>query len=82
MKQVNVARSVTNTALVIGFVVGVGTINPNNTIPIPKSKNFDRMKDNLDVFDFEISKEDMKTLNEMPYLGGSGLDSDTVTLFG
>ena len=54
----------------------------NNTIPIPKSKNYDRMKDNLDVFDFEISDEDMKTLNEMPYLGGSGLDSDTVTLFG
>ena len=54
----------------------------NGVLPIPKSKDKDRMKQNLDVFDFEISKEDMKTLNEMPYVGGSGLDSDTVTLFG
>lgn len=54
----------------------------NNVLPIPKSKNEDRMKQNLDVFDFEISEEDMKTLNEMPYVGGSGLDSDTITLFG
>lgn len=54
----------------------------NGVLPIPKSKDKGRMKQNLDVFDFEISKEDMKTLNEMPYVGGSGLDSDTITLFG
>ena len=54
----------------------------NEVLPIPKSKNVDRMKMNLDVFDFEISEEDMKVLNDMPYIGGSGLDSDTITLFG
>jgi diketogulonate reductase-like aldo/keto reductase len=54
----------------------------NNVLPIPKSKDKDRMKNNLDVDSFTISDEDMKLLNEMPYLGGSGLDSDTVTLFG
>lgn len=54
----------------------------NNVLPIPKSKDKQRMKENLETNDFVISDEDMKLLNEMPYLGGSGLDSDTVTLFG
>ncbi len=54
----------------------------NGVLPLPKSKNLERMKNNLNVFDFEISSEDMKLLNEMPYLGGSGLDSETITLFG
>ena len=54
----------------------------NDVLPIPRSKNIDRINSNFDVFDFEISDSDMKTLNEMPYIGGSGLDSDTLTLFG
>ena len=54
----------------------------NGVLPLPKSKNLERMKDNIDVFDFEISKDDMKKLNEMPYVGGSGLDSESITLFG
>ena len=54
----------------------------NGVLPIPKSKDVDRMKDNLNVFNFNISEEDMELLNNMPYLGGSGLDSDTITLFG
>lgn len=53
----------------------------NGVLPIPKTKNIERMKSNLDVFDFEISNEDMKYLNNLPYLGGSGLDSETITLF-
>lgn len=53
----------------------------NNVLPIPKTKVPERMKSNLNVFDFEISKEDMEYLNNLPYLGGSGLDSETITLF-
>ena len=53
----------------------------NNVIPIPKSKNYERMNENINIFNFEISKEDMDYLNNLPYLGGSGLDSDTLTLF-
>ena len=34
-------------------------------IPIPKSSNKDRIKDNIDVFDFEICSEDMKRINEL-----------------
>lgn len=54
----------------------------NGVLPIPKTKDVDRMKSNLDVFNFEISAEDMQYLNNLPYLGGSGLDSETITLFG
>ena len=34
-------------------------------IPIPKSKNEQRLQHNIDVFDFEITKEDMEELNHM-----------------
>lgn len=32
-------------------------------IPIPKSSNEDRIKENIDIFDFEISSEDMKYID-------------------
>lgn len=53
----------------------------NDVLPLVKSKNEDRMKMNLQLDHFTISDEDMKYLNELPYIGGSGLDSDTITLF-
>lgn len=52
----------------------------NDVLPIPKSKDPERMRKNLTI-DFEISTEDMKILNDMPYMYGSGLDSETLTLF-
>ena len=50
----------------------------NGTLPLPKSVNEERIIANADIFDFEISKEDMATINNMPYAGGSGHDPDTV----
>ncbi|MGN1400160.1 MAG: aldo/keto reductase [Bacillus sp. (in: firmicutes)] len=50
----------------------------NDVLPLPKSVTPSRITENADVFDFEISAEDMKTINEMPYFGGSGLDPDNV----
>lgn len=53
----------------------------NDVVPIVKSKNKDRMLINLKSENFKISKEDMKELNNLPYIGGSGLNSETLTLF-
>lgn len=50
----------------------------NNVLPLPKSVTPERIIDNLKVFDFEISQDDMETINNMPYIGGSGLNPDTV----
>ena len=34
-------------------------------IPIPKSSNKNRIKENIDIFDFEISNEDMNLINSL-----------------
>lgn len=51
----------------------------NEILPLPKSVTPSRIKENINVFDFEISDADMQTVNSMPYFGGSGLNPDTVT---
>lgn len=53
----------------------------NNVLPLPKSKTKERMIENLDIDSFTISDDDMDLINSMEYIGGSGLDSDTLTLF-
>ncbi len=49
----------------------------NNVLPLPKSSGIERMQSNLDVFDFEISKEDISRLLTMPQTGWSGHLPDT-----
>ncbi len=44
--------------------------------PIPKASVSERMKDNMNVFNFEISKEDMHRLNTIPQIGWSGEHPD------
>lgn len=50
----------------------------NGVLPLPKSVNLERIKENSSVFDFEISEEDMKIINKMPFCGGSPLHPDTI----
>ena len=43
-----------------------------NVLPLPKSSSVERMKMNQEVFDFQISEEDMYRLLTMPQTGWSG----------
>ena len=45
-------------------------------VPLPKSSAMERMKQNQDVFGFEITEEDMYRLGTMPQTGWSGLHPD------
>jgi len=49
----------------------------NGVLPLPKSVTPSRIKENADVFSFEISAADMAEINAMEYFAGSGLDPDT-----
>lgn len=46
----------------------------NNVVPLPKTTNWNRMLENKDVFDFTISDEDMKFINNMEFFAGSDMD--------
>lgn len=43
---------------------------------IPKTTNKNRLLENISVFDFEISPEDMKLIDGIEYCGGVGLDPE------
>lgn len=49
----------------------------NEIIPLVKSSNIERMKQNLDIFDFELSKEDMHFIDNMEFFAGSTMDPKT-----
>ena len=53
----------------------------NGVTPIVKSSNQERMRSNL-ALDFVLSEDDMAYLDQLPYMGSSGLDSEEMTLFG
>ncbi len=46
----------------------------NDVVPLPKTTNWNRMLENKDVFDFTISDEDMKFINNMEFFAGSDMD--------
>jgi diketogulonate reductase-like aldo/keto reductase len=48
----------------------------NGVLPVSKSVNPERIKENAAVFDFELSNEDMAVINALPNFGGSGNNPD------
>lgn len=49
----------------------------NEVIPLPKSENEERMKQNLELFDFQISNKDMDTINNMECFARSNMDPNS-----
>lgn len=47
-------------------------------LPLPKSVHEDRMIQNKDIFDFELSDDDMQKISLLPNLGGQCADPDAV----
>lgn len=50
----------------------------HDVLPLPKSVTPSRIQENSNVFDFEISAEDMQRIDALENFGGSGLDPDEV----
>lgn len=48
-------------------------------MPIPKATELHHQRENLEVFDFELTPEEMDELTNMPQAAFSGLHPDTVT---
>lgn len=48
----------------------------NGIVPLPKASSRERMRENMNLFDFEISDEDMKRINTIPQVGWSGEHPD------
>ncbi len=50
----------------------------NGLLPLPKSITPSRIEENFDVFDFEISKEDIQVIDNIEFCGGLALNPDTI----
>ena len=47
-------------------------------VVIPKSRNPERMAENLDVFDFELSDDDLAAIATLSHGPDAGVDSDRI----
>ncbi len=65
----------TNAALLLRY------LNQRGIPVIPKSSSKERMKDNLDIFGFNISEDDMSYLSCLPERGWSGEHPEKISTF-
>ena len=51
-------------------------------VVIPKASATQRILENIDLFSFELTDDEMIAIDNIEYCGGLGFDSDEVTQFG
>ncbi len=76
IKDIAVNHKKTPAQICLRYVIEKGAI------PIPKTANIDRLKENIDVFDFNLKEEEIEKIDILPFMGGLNIDPDTVTEFG
>lgn len=54
-------------------------LTQKDIVPLPKSFNENRMRENAVIPDFRLSEEDMAWIDAMPYFDGSGEDPDKIS---
>ncbi|MDE6536590.1 MAG: aldo/keto reductase [Muribaculaceae bacterium] len=47
-------------------------------VPIPKSSNPERMRENMDIFDFSLSEREMSDIDGLAQFGNSGLSPENI----
>ena len=51
-------------------------------VVIPKTTSKERLKENIDIFNFSLTESEVNFINGMPFMGGLGIDPDEVEDFG
>lgn len=52
-----------------------------NVSVIPKTANLQRLEENISIFDFELTEDEIRIIDNIPYCGGLNIDSDEVMKF-
>lgn len=53
----------------------------HGTVVIPKTTRIERLIENIQLGDFELSDDEMSIIDQIPYCGGLGIDADEVISF-
>ena len=72
LKELSKSYNKTIAQIVLRWNVQLGIVT------IPKSSNKDRIKENFDIFDFELSKEDMEKISSLNKNFRTGPDPDNI----
>lgn len=72
MEKIAAAHGKTTAQVSLRWVIQQGVL------PLPKSVHVNRIKENMDVFDFELSDAEMAEISALKDLGGQCKDPDEV----
>lgn len=53
-------------ALFLGGILAATLLTLNNVLPLVKSVHAERIRENYDIFDFELSHQEMKAIDSLP----------------